>query len=213
MSPQSLDLNTVLGNKFFGIKLFNPDYLFDKGYQFIHFIFPFIFSGQNISSFKLLLSILSLFFTIIIAYCAIRMFEIRAREREHLRQEIEEYAHHQAEKQKQSQNNDGGMKNERWEKVLLYIFSQNLSDWKLAIIEADTMLETLMDQMSFKGENLGEKLKGADRDKFPGLTSAWEAHAVRNRIAHEGLSFEISHQEAKRVIALYEQIFKEFGYI
>ena len=75
------------------------------------------------------------------------------------------------------------------------------------------MLDSLMTQLGFKGESLGEKLKSADRDKFRSLTSAWEVHTLRNRIAHEGLSFTISHYEAKRVIALYEQIFREFGYI
>jgi len=60
---------------------------------------------------------------------------------------------------------------------------------------------------------LGEKLKGATQDKFRNLTTAWEVHTVRNRIAHEGLAYEISQHEAKRVIALYEKIFREFGYI
>ena len=75
------------------------------------------------------------------------------------------------------------------------------------------MLEILLDQLGFKGESLGDKLKSANQENFPYLTIAWEVHTVRNRIAHEGLSFEISHHEAKRLIALYEQIFHSFGFI
>ena len=70
-----------------------------------------------------------------------------------------------------------------------------------------------MDQLGFQGENLGDRLKLANQDNFPHLTVAWEVHTIRNRIAHEGLAFELSQHEAKRVIALYEQIFHEYGYI
>jgi hypothetical protein len=75
------------------------------------------------------------------------------------------------------------------------------------------MLETMLSEMGFKGESLGDKLKSVDRDKFRSLTTAWEVHTIRNRIAHEGSAFELSLHEARRVIALYEQIFREFGYI
>jgi hypothetical protein len=75
------------------------------------------------------------------------------------------------------------------------------------------MLDTLLVNLNFKGENMGERLKNADRDKFKSLTQAWEVHNIRNKIAHEGTDFELSDREAKRVIAIYEGIFKEFGYI
>ena len=107
----------------------------------------------------------------------------------------------------------GVSQNERWNKTLTYLFSDSSSDWKLAIVEADAMLEDLSRDLGFKGDSLGERLKMANQDNFRGLSSAWEAHAVRNRIAHEGLNFELSHHEAKRVIALYEQIFRNYGYI
>ena len=73
------------------------------------------------------------------------------------------------------------------------------------------MLDDLMGQLGFQGENLGDKLKVANQNKFPNLTVAWEVHTIRNRIAHEGLAFELSQHEAKRVIALYEQIFQNMA--
>ena len=83
----------------------------------------------------------------------------------------------------------------------------------MAIIEADSMLESLMADLGFHGNTLGDRLKMANQDTFKGLTSAWEAHTVRNRIAHEGLAFELSQHEAKRIITLYEHIFRQYGYI
>ena len=213
MSPQSLDLNNIVNDKFFKMKLLDPDYLFNQGYNFFKDIFPYIFRSENVVIFEIVLSVLSIFFGIIITYTSVRIFEIRAKEKKHLKHEIEEYAHHQAEQEKLSRNKEHSSKNERWSSVLTYLFSQSSGDWKLAIMEADSMLDSLMDQLGFKGENLGEKLKGADRDHFRSLTSAWEVHTIRNRIAHEGSAFEISQHEAKRIISLYEQIFREFDYI
>jgi hypothetical protein len=124
-----------------------------------------------------------------------------------------EYRHHQAELEKKKREGEGGSKNERWNKVLSFLFSPNQGDWKLAVIEADSMLESLAGDLGFKGETLGDKLKVATQESFRGLSNAWEVHTIRNRIAHEGASFELSQREAKRVIALYEQIFRQYGYI
>src|SRR3989344_9431737 len=207
--------NNILGDSFLGSKWLNPDYLFNQGVEFFHNLFNFnIENGDQIlSGYHTILFIFALFFLTLISYCIVRMVEIRRKERKHLLHEIAEYAHHQAEKEKKSQQGDAVSKNERWLKTLSYLFSQHASDWKLSVIEADSMLESLMDQLGFQGDNLGEKLKKATQENFHHLTSAWEVHAIRNRIAHEGASFSLSQHEAKRVIALYEQIFREFGYI
>ena len=158
-------------------------------------------------------AVFSVFFIFLIAYCAVRMVEIRNKEHEHLHHEIEEYAHHMKEKARKAKAGEGVSKNERWLKILDYVTSSVPSDWKLAVLEADSMLGTLLENLNFKGENLGERLKNADRDKFKSLTQAWEVHTIRNKIAHEGPNFDLSDREAKRVIAIYEQIFREFGYI
>ena len=215
MNPPSLNPNPVLGDSFLNSKWFDPNYLFNQGVAFFHQIFNF-FSNNGagiVSIYHNVLFIFSLFFLTLISYTSIRIFEIRSKEKKHLEHEIEEYAHHQMELKKKLEEGEGGSKNERWVKTLSYLFSQHESDWKLAVIEADAMLESLMDQLGFKGENLGDKLKSVTQEKFKSLTSAWEAHTVRNRIAHEGTSFSLSQHEAKRVIALYEQIFRGFGFI
>ncbi len=75
------------------------------------------------------------------------------------------------------------------------------------------MLEELTDELGFEGENLGERLKSTNKEKFKSLDDAWEAHIVRNRIAHEGLAYEITKREANRIVALYQNVFYEFGHI
>lgn len=197
-------------NGFLESKFFDPDYLGSIGLGFLYDALHFIFISDI---FKGVLSFFAIFFISVIIYTSVRMLEIRRKEHAHLAHEFAEYAHHMAEKEKRKREGEGVSKNEKWNAVLSHLLSNNQGDWKLAVIEADLLLETLLDQLGFQGHGVGERLKATDRDIFPSLTRAWEVHNVRNRIAHEGLSFELSLHEAKRVIAIYESIFREFGFI
>jgi len=206
--PQNNPVEFVLTSKYF-----DPLYLFHQGTFYIKKFFSIIFSDGGRSIGSTLLFFLSMIFLSIICYSLVRIFEIRAKEERHLKHEIEEYAHNKREYEKHLREEVGGSKNERWSKTLNYIFSQRSSDWKLAIIEADEMLFNLMGNLGFKGDSLGDRLKMANQENFPELSTAWEVHTIRNRIAHEGLTFDISHHEAKRVISIYEGIFYRYGYI
>lgn len=104
-------------------------------------------------------------------------------------------------------------KNEKWEKVIKYANSGNASDWRLAIIEADVMLEELLRALGYEGESVGDMLKSVDKNEFLTIEDAWEAHKVRNAIAHSGGDFQLNERETKRTIALFEKVFKEFEVI
>jgi Trp operon repressor len=104
-------------------------------------------------------------------------------------------------------------KNARWENVLQLFSSANSNDWRVAIIEADTMLDELVQSYNFAGENLGERLKNANTKIMPTVQSAWEAHKVRNRIAHDGINYNLSQREAQLTKRHYEFVFKDSGII
>lgn len=104
-------------------------------------------------------------------------------------------------------------RNEKWEQVQAHITSKNPAEWRLAIIEADVMLDELLKTSGYHGDTVGDRLKAVEPSDFTTLQSAWEAHKVRNQIAHEGSSFQITEREAQRIIGLFENVFKEFGII
>lgn len=105
------------------------------------------------------------------------------------------------------------IKNSQWERIIAHVESLNENDWRLAIIEADVMLDSLVQKMSLPGDTLGEKMKAIEKSDFTTIDLAWEAHKIRNQIAHEGSSFQISQREARRVIELYRAVFEEFHII
>lgn len=104
-------------------------------------------------------------------------------------------------------------RNVRWENIIEHINSPNANDWRLAIIEADVMLDELLRKQGYHGESIGEMLKAVEKSDMLTLDLAWDAHKVRNQIAHGGTTFDLTEREAKRVIALYEQVFREFKII
>ena len=101
----------------------------------------------------------------------------------------------------------------RWEKIIKLSESENSSDWRLAIIEADIILDDLLEKLQLPGETMGEKLKAVEKSDFVTIELAWEAHKARNAIAHEGSNFLLNQRETRRVISLYESVFKEFRLI
>lgn len=105
------------------------------------------------------------------------------------------------------------VENERWKNILKYMNSDNVSDRQFAVIEADVMLEELLQTLGLHGDSVGEMLKSADKNEFLMLEEAWEAHKARNAVVHAGANFQLNERETKRVVALFEKVFKEFGII
>ncbi len=133
-----------------------------------------------------------------VVYAVVRTNQIRAGEARRIRNAIP--------KTIQPRHND------RWERVLTHVNANNPNDWRIAIIEADVMLDELVMRIGYPGSTLGERLKQAVRGDFNTIDAAWEAHRIRNEIAHTGSDFVLTQREAKRVIALYESVFEEFKY-
>ncbi|HAO64898.1 TPA: hypothetical protein DCQ44_02855 [Candidatus Taylorbacteria bacterium] len=105
------------------------------------------------------------------------------------------------------------MQAQKWQKVQGHVNSENPAEWRLSILEADVMLEEMMLVQGFHGDSVGEMLKNTSKGDFKTIDAAWEAHKIRNAIAHEGSDFLLSQRESKRVIELYAMVFKEFSYV
>ncbi len=104
-------------------------------------------------------------------------------------------------------------KNNRWIHIQELIKSYNANDWRQAIIEADIMLEEMLDKMGYDGITIGDKLKNVEKSDFVTLDKAWSAHRVRNQIAHDGSAFKLHRDVAERTIKDFEEVFREFYYI
>ncbi len=101
----------------------------------------------------------------------------------------------------------------KWQRILDHADSVNPGDWRLAILEADILLDEMLDDMGIYGETIADKLKNVNEAALPGVQRAWEAHLVRNQIAHEGPNFELNQREARRIIGLFDAVLRQGGYL
>lgn len=101
----------------------------------------------------------------------------------------------------------------RWYEIQQHLHDDNPNSWKIAIIEADIFLEEVLTDHGYSGVTIGEKLKGANTTSFTTLQDAWDAHKVRNEIAHTGGDFILTKRIAQETMTRYERVFREFGAI
>jgi hypothetical protein len=64
-------------------------------------------------------------------------------------------------------------KNEKWDQVQLHLNSKNPAEWRLAIIEADVILDELLKSSGYHGETVGDRLKAVEPSDFTSLEAAW----------------------------------------
>lgn len=149
--------------------------------------------------------VFSLFLFFVIIYSRTRLKQLEAEQEKKFHSLRVKEAIHEA-------GNDPVL-NQKWKQVEAHINSANPSDWRLAILEADIMLGDILTKMGYQGDSIGEQLKGVEPSDFLTLQDAWEAHKVRNRIAHDGSDYALNDRDAKRIIGLYKKVFSEFYYI
>jgi len=199
-------LVAVLGfSKPFNPTFLNVEYFFGRILPFFNVVRDFITNSHTWEVVAIVSSVLSILFIGVIIYSLVRMREIQIHEKKELDHEIKEALARDAEAEREH--------NPRWRYITNLIESPNESDWRIAIIEADNMLEEALGERGYEGDSIGEKLKGASVNSFPTLQSAWDAHNFRNKIAHEGIDFPISQIETRRVVRMYQNVFEELNVI
>ena len=83
----------------------------------------------------------------------------------------------------------------KWQKIQARLETANEAEYKLAVIEADGMLNDILLRMGFRGETLGDKLKTLTTSIIPNLSEVTEAHQTRNSVVHNP-DYQLTSKEA-----------------
>lgn len=177
----------------------NLEYFFYKIYLFLSALWQFITRPEVLAVLKFFAQLLIVVAFALIFYWIIRLDEIKRARYAGLQKVVRP-------------DDTIDTRDPRLKEISRHLISDSPSDWKLAIIEADVLLDELVARIIPEGNNLGERLKMINRSSYPWLDDAWEAHIVRNRIAHEGSQFTLSRTEARRIVGLYEKVFEATGF-
>lgn len=95
----------------------------------------------------------------------------------------------------------------RWEKITKRLKTAIESEYKLAIIEAEIMLDDVLKEAGFAGETIGDRLKQLTPETLPNLEQVMETHKVRSSIIHDP-DYRVTLDQARSILDIYEKAIK-----
>lgn len=198
-------INSLTQEPLFDPTFINIEYVFSKIASSIGPAIDLITDARTWQTIGIISACISVLALIIIIFSLVRMYEIQVFDKE----EIEHEINHALAKDKERDKN----LNPRWKYILTLVESPNESDWRVAIMEADSLLEESFKERGLVGNTMAELLEEAKLNGYSSIQSAWDAHLIRNKIAHEGLDYPLTQVESRRIIKLYQNVFEGLGAI
>ena len=98
----------------------------------------------------------------------------------------------------------------QWQKTKGRLETELESEYKLAVIEADSALDEILKKMGYPGDTIGEKLEKINVAVLPSVEEVREAHKIRNNIVHDP-DYRINLDGVKKVITIYEKALTDLG--
>jgi len=106
----------------------------------------------------------------------------------------------------------GQSEDQRWQKILERLKKGDEANLKLAIIEADSLLDDILKRISFPGGNMEERLGQINKAEMKSIDKIWEAHKIRNRIVSNS-NTRVTLEEAEQAVSGIEEALKELEYL
>lgn len=97
---------------------------------------------------------------------------------------------------------------ERFQAIEERLQSDNPSQYKVAVLEADQFADEVLRESGYAGNNMGERLAGINPGQLGSYDNLKSAHEVRNRIVNEQ-NFVLSRDEAEALLQKYRSLFVE----
>lgn len=95
----------------------------------------------------------------------------------------------------------------RWDKVLARLESGDVSQYKVAVIEADAIADDILKGIGYEGNTMSERLAHVKPHQLDGLEELLGAHQIRNQIVHEA-DFALDKKAAHETITIYENFLR-----
>ena len=95
----------------------------------------------------------------------------------------------------------------KWNKIIKKLESNKESEYKLAVIEADNLLDDALKNIGYKGETVKEKLEQLEPAILPNIDEVRQAHQIRNDIVYDP-DYQLTLDRATKVLDIYEKAFR-----
>ena len=99
---------------------------------------------------------------------------------------------------------------ERWNNAVAKLAINSPEAAKLAIIEADNLVNDVLKELGFQGEHLAERLSNLDLEDLEHDEEVFAANRLRRELTSTP-GFVVNVEDGKKAIAAYEAFLKELG--
>lgn len=99
-----------------------------------------------------------------------------------------------------------------WGNILKRLEANDEANYKLAVIESDKLLDTVLKNLTIPGATMGDRLKAIPVSQLPSIDNVWQAHKLRNHLVHT-TEFVLTENKAKQAISIYKQALIELKVI
>ena len=99
-----------------------------------------------------------------------------------------------------------------WMQIQKRMQANESNQWKLAILEADHILNEILKMSGYLGSRLEDKLEIITTAQLANVEDVKRAHGIRDKISKDP-AFEVTKEEADVVINIYKESFKELNLI
>lgn len=97
-----------------------------------------------------------------------------------------------------------GEHSRKWRKIISRLENKSEPEAKLAILEADALLDEVLKKSGYPGQTLAEKLEKITTDTLPNLEELKKARQVRENIISDP-AYKLDLEKAKEVLKVYEK--------
>jgi len=99
-----------------------------------------------------------------------------------------------------------------WAKIKDRMEKEDEASLKLAVIEADNMLDGILKRMGLEGKDMGERLEKLNAQQLTFINDIWDAHRLRNLIVHQS-DILLTKNQVEKAVGAYEEALKELEVI
>lgn len=98
----------------------------------------------------------------------------------------------------------------QWAKIMKQLDKESKAEWKIAIIEADNLLDSILKRGGQSGKTKKERLEGLTADIVPNIEELKEVRKIKNDIIKNS-DYKLEHIEARRILEIYRETFSHLG--
>lgn len=91
-----------------------------------------------------------------------------------------------------------------WQKIVKRLEAGLESEYKLAVIEAEEILNQALKGIGLKGESAGERINQLTTTLVSNLDALKDAHKIRSNIVHDP-NYRLSLEEARKILEIYKK--------